>query len=165
MLTRIILSTLTVALAAGAALGFSNARMMPLHATNKPTLSDDIRTVLFCELVRHPELYADKLIRVSATYVSTFELRLLYDPKCEDKENNVWPFFACESEQACKTMRETLDKNVSGDPFSGNRAQLIIIGRLRGPKAKHRYGVQDGCRLAFSIERIERANPLHSVAR
>lgn len=126
---------------------------------------EEIRAVSFCDLVSHPELYADKVVRVQVTYLSTFESNVLYDPKCVDRENYVWPMFDCGADQSCKAMRKRLDKSLKGDPFSGMRSELLIVGRLKGPKPSFRYGVQSGCRLGFSIERIERARPLPSHSR
>src|SRR5215471_1494616 len=65
------------------------------------------QTVAFCELVKHPESYENRLVRVRASYVSNFESSMLYDLRCDSRENHVDLIPDCSSEESCKLMRET----------------------------------------------------------
>jgi hypothetical protein len=127
--------------------------------------SEGIRTVSFCDLVGQPALYENKTVRIRAMIVSTFDNQYLYDPRCPDQENYVWPILDCRANSSCKVLQKRLNESLKGDPFSGMRTELVFVGRLKELKADHRYGVQGGYRLAFTIERIEAAKPLPKDAR
>jgi hypothetical protein len=121
----------------------------------------EIPTVSFCEMVTHPETYHGKMVRTRAIYVLTWEWKMLYDRQCDRPKNYVWPQFECETDQSCKDMAGLLDKSLVGNPFSGRRAQLTIVGQLRGSqKSGRRYGVLGGQRLAFDIHAIEQTKQI-----
>lgn len=91
----------------------------------------DVPTVNFCDLVSHPEDYNNKTVRVRAKYLTTFEWDMLYDLKCTGKENYIQPYLDCSSDESCRPLKETLGRNLSGDPFTGSRAELVVIGRVK----------------------------------
>src|SRR6266404_1286583 len=159
MLTRIILFLLPL-LITGGFVSSKREGAMTIGQSSSSNSSEKIPTVSFCDLVTHPELYVNKLVRVRASYFANFESNMLYDLGCKNKENHVWFMLDCGTDESCKAVRETLDKNLKGDPFSGMRVELIVVGRLKCPKAGHRYGVQNGFRLGFAVTRIEQAIPI-----
>jgi hypothetical protein len=132
------------------------------QSTQSSESSEKIPTVPFCDLVARPELYDNKVVRVRASYFANFESDMFYDLKCNNKENYVWPILDCDTDESCKAMRDILNKNLEGDPFSGMRVELVMVGRLKRAKSGHRYGVQDGFRLGFAVTRIEQAIPIPS---
>ncbi len=157
MLTRTILFLSVLLITSGFVSSKREGMMSIGQSTHSSTNSEKIPTVSFCDLVAQPKLYANKVVRVRASYFANFESNMLYDLVCNSKENHIWFMLDCGSDESCKAMRDTLNKNLEGDPFSGMRVELVIVGRLKRPKSGHRYGVQDGFRLAFAVMRIEQA--------
>jgi hypothetical protein len=165
MSTRTILFLFTLLIASGLLLTIREEIMScSAQSTSNSTSSEKIPTVSFCDLVAHPELYHDKVVRVRAIYFANFESNMLYDPGCNRKENRVWFILDCDTDESCKAMRAKLDKSLEGDPFSGVRAELVMIGRLKLPTPSHRYGVQSGFRLGFAVTQIEEAIQIPSNA-
>ena len=103
-------------------------------ATNNFINSQLPQNVVFCDLVKQAETYKNKLVRVRASFILNFESNVLYDVDCYDKDSPVELILDCPSESSCKELQENLDKSLNGDPFSGMRADLVIVGRLRGVK-------------------------------
>jgi hypothetical protein len=158
MLTRIILFLLLLLITSGFTL--INRKGAMGQSVDSSTSSKKMPTVYFCDLVAHPELYENKIVRVRASYFANFESNLLYDLECNSKENHVWFMLDCDTDESCKAMRDILNKNLEGDPFSGMRVELVIVGQLKRPKSDHRQGMQNGFRLEFAVTRIEQAIPI-----
>ena len=111
----------------------------------------NVQTVDFCYLVNNPQLFADKVIRVRATfYVIIPDSDGLYDRNCEHKV--VDPVFDCDSEESCKVLRKALAQNTS---FRGDvsRVEIIAVGKLKIIPDRAKPGES---RLKFYISRIER---------
>jgi hypothetical protein len=132
------------------------------RSTQSSNSSEKIPTVRFCDLVARPELYDNKVVRVRASYLANFESAMFYDLKCNDRENYVEPTLACDTDESCKAIRDTISKNLEGDPFGGARVELVMLGLLKRAKSGHRFGGQDGFRLGFAITRIEKTIPIPS---
>src|SRR6266853_6576976 len=75
----------------------------------KPVALDVIPTVSYCELIRNPNLYAEKLVRVKATWEYGFEMSDLYDPECLGKDHAAWIEMADE-DQLCAVAKKNLKK-------------------------------------------------------
>lgn len=67
---------------------------------------EDIPTVEYCDLVREPTSYDQKIVRVKVTYVVGFEASIMYDLTCGRR--NTWVRFEPMSETA--TSRSVLQK-------------------------------------------------------
>jgi hypothetical protein len=121
----------------------------------------EIPTVKHCDLVNYPERYDQKIVRTQTSYFGTFDSAFLYDLTCNDKEHYTLPALDCQTDESCKPMQDIFNKNLEGDPFSGERVELIIVGRFKGPdKSGRRYGGQREFRFRFEIQRIEKAIPI-----
>lgn len=68
---------------------FANCGSKTVAPEWPPSLSGVVEkapTVSFCELVKHPELYQNKVIRTQAIFHGDRENEMLYDSRCPDKD-------------------------------------------------------------------------------
>ena len=122
--------------------------------------------VEFCELVTAPQSFRDRLVRVRAVFETTFEWRRLYDDACLSSKNYVWPVFECDTIESCERFRLLLKKNMTGDPFSGQRVIVVLLGRFRETNnPKRGYGVQSGLRFQLEISKIETTERISKTPR
>ena len=84
-------------------------------------------TVRFCDLVMHPDSFDDKTIRVRAIYESTWEWKRLYDETCIGPQNYIWPVFNCTTFESCEIFRKSLEKDMVGDPFKGQKVRVTLV--------------------------------------
>jgi len=108
----------------------------PFRSSTKETgrcvrSDQDVPAVDFCDIVAHPEDYNNKVVRIQAKYLTTFESDMLYELRCIGKDHYIQPYLDCDSQESCRLLKENLNKDLSGDPFTGSRAELIMIGRIR----------------------------------
>lgn len=113
-------------------------------------------TVRFCDLIARPDSFNGKIVRVQAIYESTWEWRRLYDETCLGPQNYIWPVFECDTIETCEIFRKSLEKDMVGNPFKGQKVQVTLVGRFRGHhQSRQRYGVQGGLQFQLEIVRIE----------
>ena len=142
----------------GAVLGSQKSTGNVRGVDTSATIKQEVSSVCFCELVKHPELYDGKVVRVEAIYYSNFESSLLYDPLCSGDDNFVAPNLKCDTDKSCKELTEKVDKENVGDPFSGMRTRLVMIGTFKnGRTSNPHYGKQNSIRFEFLISSIEKA--------
>ena len=123
-----------------------------------PSYSDAIHkamTVSFCELVRDPERYDKKVIRVKAVLFRGMENTYLTDPACAGKDLYLWVEFDESYLYQDEETKRRLDKILcSTQPCPTGTAEVIAIGRFSGPTGGP-YGHLDDYRFKFSIFHIE----------
>ena len=147
----------------------AHTKTTPVVAYAEPQSADShvIPTVLFCDLVRNPNLYNNKIVRLRAMYQTTVETDVLFHPDCSERENLMKPQLECDKEKSCDQMRETISNNLVGG-LSNMQAELLMIGKFKGPaEAGKCFGspIVKGClRFEFSITQIEEAKPTQSKA-
>jgi hypothetical protein len=129
-------------------------------STNNFINSQLPQNVVFCELVKQAETYENKLVRMRASFISNFESNVLYDVDCYDKDTQVESILDCPTESLCKEIQETLGKSLKGDPFSGMRADLVMVGRLRIVKVPSEGARKRGISLTFGVTQIETTIPM-----
>jgi hypothetical protein len=121
--------------------------------------SPTIPTVTYCDLVRHPELYNQKKVRLRAVFTYGFERSFLGDvacdpskpPKVEDASGGgeIWmdlgPYFVAkpDSEETWKKLGEYGLKD------------LTAIGIFQVATPPERYGHLGSCRFQFVMEHVE----------
>jgi hypothetical protein len=54
-----------------------------VRAQNRDTTTHETETVIFCDLIRHPDLYNGKKVTVTATYFVGFHEAIFYDDACK----------------------------------------------------------------------------------
>ena len=118
--------------------------------------SQQPQNVVFCDLIKHAATYENKLVRVRASFISNFESSMLYDAGCNEGDIQVELILDCPSDSSCKEMQEILDKGLKGDPFSGMRGDLVMIGRLRRSKVPAGHPRERGASLIFGVSHIEK---------
>lgn len=121
----------------------------------------EVITVRFCDLVTRPDHFDGKVIRVQAIYESTWEWVRLYDRSCRTRNNYIRPVFECNTIESCEIVRRTLERDIVGNPFKGQRVGITAIGRFRSAsKSTRKFGVLGGFRFQLEIARIENTNRL-----
>ena len=134
----------------------SHQALMPSTSVQLLNVQEPIEDVEFCHLVTHPESFRDRLVRVRAVFESTFEWRRLYDDACRGAKNYVWPVFECDTIESCEKFSQRLKKDMIGDPFSGKRVAVVLLGRFReSNNPKRGFGVQGGLQFQLEILKIE----------
>ena len=118
-------------------------------------ISQQPQNVLFCDLIKHADKYENKLVRLRASFASNFESAVLYDSDCNDRGNQVEFILDCPSTGSCKEMQETLDRSLKGDPFSGMRVDLVMIGRLTRIRVSTEVEGDGEPTLGFRVSQIQ----------
>lgn len=126
--------------------------LMPSNGAGQQLNVEEPIDVEFCDLVTQPESFRDRLVRVRAVFESTFEWRRLYHDACRSSKNYVWPVFECDTIESCEKFRQLLKKDMIGDPFSGEKVAVVLLGRFReSNNPKRGFGVQGGLRFQLEI--------------
>jgi hypothetical protein len=85
-----------------------------------------IPTVGFCEVLRNPESYRGKLIRIQATWQWGFEWSFLYDRNCMERRNRAG-IEILDEENLCQGSKKKLKR--LPEKFN-NKADVRLVGRL-----------------------------------
>jgi hypothetical protein len=113
---------------------------------------DEPLNVAFCDLLKSPEKYKQKLIRIEAIHCSCFERAELFSLKC-DIQKSVW---VEGSLGKCKNFGRIDELDYAGHPGWNDRTVAIVaLGKLIGIKGG--YGQMNGYDYLFRIECLERA--------
>ena len=92
----------------------------------KPVNSVVVPTVPYCELVRNPDLYAEKIVRVKVTWVYGFEWSFLYGRECMDTGKRASIKFEDE-DNLCYAAKKNLRK--LKHKFD-NKADIVVVGKM-----------------------------------
>jgi hypothetical protein len=112
---------------------------------------DEIPTVAFCEMIRHPQFYFDKTLRLAATYRVGFETAYLKDEQCVASYRiKIGVGFVQSDDRQRDVIRRDVDKIMSG-AYGNGRARVTVVGMLRNSPDKW-FG---GYRYRFDIMRFE----------
>jgi hypothetical protein len=141
--------------------------------------AEEIPTVDYCELLRNPEKYDKKTIRVTALLVRGFEVSAFENPVC-DTERSTWVEFDPASRQRTKKEIQKEFDRVYNPPRKRRkgvieipgpeRAELTVAGQFNGPKpgipigpegkrVLTGYGHLNGFKYQFIIKCIEQVKP------
>jgi hypothetical protein len=91
---------------------------------------DIVPDVAFCEMVKHPELYFDKSVRVTAILEQAEESQYLSDAGCELSHDDQIGVGYVTGDTAQQALRDkSLD--LIHSPEYGNRASVTVVGILR----------------------------------
>jgi hypothetical protein len=91
---------------------------------------EEVPTVAFCEMVKHPELYFDKSVRLTARLELAEEAQYLSDDKCllsHDEQIGVSYAISPERERDLPNKELTQIRSME----YGNRASVTVVGMLR----------------------------------
>ena len=116
--------------------------------------SEVIPTVSLCELVRNQNPYAEKEVRVRATWQYGFEWSFLYDRECMDRDNKVWAEYADE-DSLCPLTKKSL-KRLKKRRFD-NKADVVVVGKFY---SGDHYGHMNGYQYQFIVSCVEKAESI-----
>jgi hypothetical protein len=137
----------------------------------KKTL-EDTPNVAYCDLIREPTAYDQKIVRVKVTYIVGFEASIMYDLTCGGK--NTWVRFEPVSETATnRSVQKKFQRLTDATPertsdgginFPYRRVEVVWLGRFEGVKPAQKIGEQtfslgfghlNGFDYQFNVQRIE----------
>lgn len=133
-------------------LSFTLAQQEP--GINLLTNKSGLPLVTYCELVNNPEQFDGKVVRVQATYLSTWHGGYLYNRACEGKEKHANLELSCKDKDSCDVLRKMLSNNLD---FVERQGEMIFIGRFGSAGG---YGklvsYHEGFPFQLEVEKIER---------
>jgi hypothetical protein len=141
----------------------------------------DIPVITACDLVNNPIQYDQKIVRVSDTYVVTFEGSAFYNPACNP---DIWVKFDSSVESATNSKVLKKFKRLSdvspihdskgGVTFPDARLEILVKGRFEGEKPPLRigdrlshlgYGHLGMYKYQFVVQEIEHASKISTKKR
>lgn len=121
---------------------------------------DRVPTVDFCELASNVDFYVGKMVRVKAVFVSTFDWRALYHPRCHKKR--IRPELFCDTVSACTAKAAPLNRELRNGSYA-TRVALTVVGQLR--TRNKQQAALDGLELSLEIYHIDDARRLSGRVR
>jgi len=113
-----------------------------------------VKTVPFCDLAKHPERYTDKLVRTTGIFLTHFpDVWFMYDENCSDRSSRATGYLNCKSEAACGRLRRLSALHRDGDGERW-RNQMAVVGELHIVELQNRSGGHNRA-LKFGITDIE----------
>jgi|SRR5215469_14672285 len=109
--------------------------------------SKDVPTVAYCDLIRNPDIYSGKLVRISAVYRVGYEWQEFYCLDCFELERRMWVEFDTEESSCPKRVSKRLTKVWEGT-FS-----MTVVGEFQSSGG--RYGHENGYRYRFMVKCVE----------
>jgi hypothetical protein len=129
--------------------GFSSASCPSRERQTAPV-------VPFCDLVHHPDLYDQRVIRTKAIMIAGYEQSFLYSPLCNGRDTFVW----ADRDSSYKpnhAVEKVLDSLLAHrESTHSGRAEVDVVGRFNAPQGK-RYGHLDQFRMRFLVMRFDNA--------
>jgi hypothetical protein len=135
-------------------------------------IAEGIPTVAYCDLIREPAMYDQKVVRVKVTYIVGFEASVMYDLACGRKDT--WVEFDPASEtstnpKVLKRFRRMANAQAErtrggGINYPTRRVEVVWVGRFQGIKRTQTFGGQsrsfgfghlNGFDYQFNVQRIE----------
>jgi len=130
-----------------------------------PSLSTAIEqapTVAYCDLVRNAPRFNNAIVRTEAIFNKNLENSVFSDLRCKD--SIIWVEFDPAYVYADEGLKNRFAELAClKQPRCNGKAQVAAVGRFEGPRESG-YGQLGCCPFRFSIMRIEKAEPLRSVA-
>ena len=129
------------------------------------TAADDpVATVTYCELMKDPKRYHDKVVRVNALYGRDFEQSSLSDE--EDCSKGKPDNYASQS-STWVSYYKTFIIDGDSEEAKNNRAlsgfgtwRITAVGRFRRAEDPHRFGHLGCCKYDFALMKIEKSEKL-----
>ena len=127
------------------------------------TATDDpVATVTYCELLKNPKRYHDKVVRVNAIFGRDFERSSLSAEedcskgKSADLESATWVSY-----DKTFVMDGDSEEAKNNEKVSGfGTWSITAVGRFRRAEDPHRYGHLGCCKYNFALMRIEKSQKL-----
>lgn len=129
------------------------------------TAADDpVATVTYCELMKNPKRYHDKVVRVNALYSRDFEQSSLSDEEgCSKGE----PDNYASQSSTWVSYYKTFVIDGESEEAKNNRAvsgfgtwSITAVGKFRRAEGSQRFGHLGCCKYDFALMKIERSEKL-----
>ncbi len=109
---------------------FALASSSKVQPTPKQSPAEAVPTVDFCEMVKHPEIYFDRTIRITAAYELGVEGSNLNNIRCvRSHDDSIGVGFEPRDEAHTKLINSEVRKIRSGK--FGPQPRVTVVGRLR----------------------------------
>lgn len=115
--------------------------------------SDEIIDVNFCDLIKTPEKYEQKQVRVKAIYRYGFEFSQMYSLKCLTRTD-----VRVEAREAKCTNAGRVDEMDATGYDEGRTVGVVVVGRLSGPERDTYH--PSGAGYLFTVDCFVRAEML-----
>jgi hypothetical protein len=126
-----------------------------------PALSTAIEkapTVVYCELLRNPSRFSNRIVRTQALFYKNLENEVFYDLACND--SRVWVEFDPAYDYSDDALKKDFEKIAClRQQRCEGRARVTAVGRFDGTN-ENGYGHLGCCPYRFSIMRLERVEPV-----
>lgn len=120
-----------------------------------PAVENEVPTVGFCEMVKHPRRYFDKPIRVTATLQLGIEASYLGDDACPLRQDDqIGVRYKSPDEQSQNLLNSEI-RRIQSIEYSG-RARVTVVGILRN-SSLHGFAWY---RYRFDVSRVENISPM-----
>ena len=128
------------------------------------TVADDpVATVTYCELMKNPKRYHDKVVRVNALFSRNFEVSSLHDEEDCTKAKQDYTSQSSTWVGYDKTfaMEGDSDEAKKNQDVSGFGTWWITaVGRFRRAEGDQRFGHLACCKYSFALMKIEKSERL-----
>ena len=124
---------------------------------------DQIPTVTYCELMKNPKRYHDKVVRVNALFTRDFEVSALHDEEDCTKGKPDYATLSSTWVGYDKTfvMEGDSDEAKKNQEISGFGTWWIrAVGRFRRAEGDQRFGHLMCCKYSFALMKIEKSEKL-----
>jgi hypothetical protein len=124
---------------------------LPADAKQIPAgAQEEVPTVDFCEMVKHPATYFDKKIRITAAYQIGYEGSNLINVRCvHSYDDSIGAAFVTIDEEQVNAINRGVDTIMSGK--AGAQPRVTVVGILRN-SSRHDFA---SYRYRFDIIRFE----------
>ena len=132
-------------------------------AQEAKTNDNTIPKVTYCELIKHPEKFDDKVIEVTAVYGNGFEQSYLYDKDlCNQGMSQAQTWVAYDKSFVMEGDSEEAKTNSKISGFGV--WEVTAIGRFKRAKEPGRFGHLGCCVYQFSFMKILRSEKISDRA-
>jgi hypothetical protein len=127
-------------------------------------VDDPVATVTYCELLKHPERFHNKVVRINAIFQQEFEKSSLSDEEgcSKDKatsataQSETWVSFDKSFVMDGESDEAKTNRTVSGF----GKWRLTALGRFHRAEGPQRFGHLGCCRYEFALIKIEKSEKL-----
>jgi hypothetical protein len=112
---------------------------------------DNVMNVTLCELLKNPEKYDEKVVRVKGVYRNFFELSELYCPDCYDENKRVWIESTEVSDECLKSKEMKRLKKAK-------TLLVVFVGKFQSSKSS--YGHSNAYKFQIDVVCVEKSKIL-----
>lgn len=110
-----------------------------------------VPTISVCELLKHPEQYSEKLIRIEAVRETYYHGAFFYD-RCDDRTIAIDTVVNCSENKNCAEIQKDIDLK-----SAGTRIGLVAVGTFHYQRLnEYGFGHLNGSEFQVSISRVEK---------